>query len=736
MVALTRSERPQRPRPDSGPRPHELTSRPRRHRHNLAVPRRGHVLATVSEEYGQPVRAAVATLSDALHKEDCSTIPQLCLSRRLPEPGAWVVRPPAELLAWRIVSAWLTALVTRRIPVGSSLEEAAIWFFGRVAGRTAATMIPRNVLIQADSQLAGCRDVIGYGELLPYVLDPHGPGSRSSVRRDAATSAARARKRAEGIFYTPADVAAYMMRNCLGGLPRADCPPAVLDPACGTGVFLRAALETLRATFPSQTTQSLCESAIYGMDVDPWAVDAAAFVLLADCLADSPYDDSAPLRLWHRIRLNLACVDALTVDPPHRARGANFVAQPDGLPSGELFPLEGRNGLHARVRLSALFPSLSDKAIVVVGNPPYSKIGTRTDFSVLRMLFTTLGNRTRPTADVYPLFIEQMVRLTPPGLAAGTLVLPLSLASNVGDQFRKTRLLIAKTPGTWRFAFFDREPHALFGEDVRTRNSILFWHRDIDTRETCIATGPLRKWRGRHRANMFSTISFTPFAGSICPGIPKVDGATQADAFAILAARTDRYGRACTSIRRMTLANVLKNHRHTVFAGATAYNFLNVFLNPPHGVLPTQSVLSTHPLHAMEFPSRAAATAAFALLSSHLAYWWWHVTHDGFHVNAGFFKRFPIGADALSGPAGATLATWGEELWSHIRSQPIVSVNRGRTSLGYSPLRLETIRREIDQIVADVAGLDVAFVTELERFSSQTVGAKLHGVSPHSEVRG
>jgi len=28
--------------------------------------------------------------------------------------------------------------------------------------------------------------------------------------------------------------------------------------------------------------------------------------------------------------------------------------------------------------------------------------------------------------------------------------------------------------GTWRCAFFDREPHALFGEDVETRNAILF----------------------------------------------------------------------------------------------------------------------------------------------------------------------------------------------------------------------------------------------------------------------
>jgi hypothetical protein len=58
------------------------------------------------------------------------------------------------------------------------------------------------------------------------------------------------------------------------------------------------------------------------------------------------------------------------------------------------------------------------------------------------------------------------------------MVVPLSLACNESAQYQACRARIASAPGHWRFAFFDREPHALFGEDVKTRNVIVLWQRD------------------------------------------------------------------------------------------------------------------------------------------------------------------------------------------------------------------------------------------------------------------
>lgn len=700
-------------------------------RRNLAIPRRGHVLTTISEEYARPVRAAVEALSNGLGYEDCAEFYHSSLLRRIAEPGAWVVRSPTELVAWALVSAWLTGIATGRVAPGSDLEKGTGWFFAVGPDGNPARFVPRQALKWADEALANCRDPIGYRELLPYVLDPHGPGSRLSIRRDAATRFARDRKRAEGSYYTPADVAAYMARQCLGGRRDETSPPMVFDPACGTGVFLRAAVGALKEAFPDQSVRSLSESVVFGADVDPWALDAAAFTLLSECLVESDEDDAPPLFLWHRLRLNLACVDALTLDPACRGGRRNIVFESDAveaLASGRLPMPDETREFGERVPLSQLFAALPDARFALVGNPPYSTAGDRSDFAVLGRLFATLGRKGGPRSEIYPLFVEQMVRLAPQGRAAGTLVLPLSLASNVRNQFVETRSFIEKTPGKWRFAFFDRQPHALFGEDVKTRNTILFWSRGEREQETRIESGPLRKWRGDSRAAMLGSIRFTPIVGAIHGGIPKVDGALQARAYEALAERWDRFDHACANMRRMPLTRVLKNRRHTVFAGATAYNFLNVFLNPPPGVLEGAAALSEHPLHAMDFATGEDAAAAFALLSSHLAFWWWHVTQDGFHVTARFLGSLPFGADALWGTARATLAERGARLWSLIRDDPIVSLNRGRWSLGYSPNGFDDARREIDRVLAEMAGLDPAFVVELRHFTAHAVRAELRAV--------
>ena len=700
---------------------------------HLAVPRRGHVLTTVSEEYGHPVRTAVAVLEDALQDEECARARHSCLRRGIPEPGAWVVRPDSELLGWTLVSAWLTGFATGQIAHGAGIEEGTQWFFDGAPDVDLTGLLPRRAVERTDEILAEFEDARGYLELLPYILDPHGPGSRLSVRRDAGTQKARDRKRAEGVYYTPADVADFMVRSCLEGFAENDTPPVILDPACGTAVFLRAALAALKSRWPDRDARRLAERYLFGTDIDPWALDAAAFVVLADCLMDSGSHDPPPLALWHRLRLNLACVDALRLDPPDREE-----SEPPPYDGGPAVACASRplasdeeSVFGERVPLSWLFPNLPATKMVIVGNPPYSSLGERGDLQRLRTTFSSLGANSGAASEMYPLFVEQMVRLAVGEQAAGTLVLPMSLASNVGRQFVNTRSLIGNTPGRWRFAFFDREPHALFGEDVKTRNAIVFWHRDRKDCRTEIESGPLSKWRGDKRATLFGAIRFTPVAGPIRSGIPKVDGAFQARAFESLAVRWERFDHACSSICRLPLERVLTNNGEAVFVGATAYNFLNVFLRPPSGALSAAHVLSEHPLHVVRFPNRQDAAAAFALLSSRLVYWWWHSTQDGFHVNGRFLAGLPFGTDAMSGTPRAALAACGERLWSLMRPAPIVSLNRGRSSLAYSPNGFDEERTEIDSILARLAGLEPAFIVELQRFTARTVRAELR-VAPNT----
>src|SRR5207248_10114039 len=81
-----------------------------------------------------------------------------------------------------------------------------------------------------------------------------------------------ARRRELGAFYTPSDVADRLVERALPA-----GAPLVCDPACGDGAFLLAAARRLerrgigRATIASQL--------LWGIDVDPEAVDAARIAI-------------------------------------------------------------------------------------------------------------------------------------------------------------------------------------------------------------------------------------------------------------------------------------------------------------------------------------------------------------------------------------------------------------------------------------------------------------------------
>lgn len=688
----------------------------------LDIPRRGHVLSTAAETYGRPLREAVAALSGSLaRKHQCDDLHRTLFGIARWQPLPDMVRPPAEMASWALVSMWASAVASGALPATASLIDAEQWFFGPETVSGLTSLASDQAIRKAEGLLCAQPEPGSYFQLLPYVLDPHGPGSRLSVRRNPKTRTARIRKRAEGVFYTPADVAEHMAAACLDSVDESEGsdPPTVFDPACGTGVFLRAALKELRRRHAEGSAFSIASECLFGADIDPWPLDAAAFVLLADVWGEEQHNGPAPVTLWRRLRRNFACVDTLRVDPSEArtdcvGHGESPQAQVSGIAGG-------------RIPLSLLFPALRRGPRLIIGNPPYADVGDRDDFPALGRAFETLAVKPQPSAEIYLAFVEQMTRLACEDGCAGALVLPLSLACNVGPQFSAARKLIAETPGRWHFAFFDREPHALFGEDVKTRNAIVVWSRTTSDDQAVLASGPLRKWRGDSRNAMFRTLKFTEIDCDIRAGIPKIDGDCQAKALKVLGARWTRLEQAVQDIARINLANAPNADDRTVFVGPTAYNFLNVFLKPPRTLLAGGQVLSEHPLYAISCASRDDALAVFAVLTSHLAYWWWHAHGDGFHVSKRFIASLPFGLEVLQGETAEKLSASGAELWSKIRSNPIISLNRGRTSLAYTPNGHDDIRCKADQALADLAGLETTFVAELQQFTAHTVAATLRG---------
>lgn len=696
---------------------------------DLAVPRKGHVLSTAAEAYGSPLRVAAAALGAAATPKAAESVWRNLYARRYVEPGASQNRLPTELAAWMVVAAWTVGVATGRLRKNVTLLEAESWFLGGVATAGFAALVGDATRLEAECALHEVAEPQALRDLLPYIFDPHGEGSRMSVMLRPETAQARTRKRADGVFYTPADVAGFMAAGIVRRLADDAIPITVLDPACGSGVFLRAVLSELLRRNPGADAFDLACSCLYGTDVDPWAVDAAAFVVLADCMDDVQARGISPLAAWHALRLNLVHVNALRLDPgravPHDdPERISRLACRAKLKAGKLPDVTGKYAPAGPLQFHAVFPELAEGPRVVIGNPPYADIGTGNDLLSLSKRFETFQAAPRPTSDMFPLFVEQMTRLIAPNAHGGAMVLPLSIACNTGRQFLGLRRLIARTAGHWRFAFFDREPHGLFGEDVKTRNAIVLWTRQRCETDVQISTGPLRKWRGDDRARMLENISFTPISADIRAGIPKIEGALQADALTRLLRERHTLLHAATHFGRATLRDALRGDTSTVFVAATAYNFLSVFLRPHSATLNGAEDLTENPMLAIACPSREAALQVFAVLSSKVAFWWWHAHGDGFHVSKHIIETMPVGEAFRSAVLATELTRLGELLWEEVSTSPVVSRNRGRTSLGFSAAKSPK-REEIDALLIEALGLPPAFTDELQYFCEAVTNALL-----------
>lgn len=650
------------------------------------VPRRGYVLSSAVENVARHARAAASRVRVALDG-DKEMLPDLLMK---------AVAGDVERASWLCLSAWFIASVDRGRIQGFGIEHAISWFLGDQLS-TPHRLSWRELDGEIRSDLECIANSNGVYELLPYILEVHGPGSRLSVMRDPSTNTARTAKKAAGVFYTPPDVASFMARsvfsNCI--LERA---PKVLDPAVGTGVFLRAALVELVRRTPSANAFRLACDTLFGCDIDPIALDGAATVILIDSLDAAIEVESSPFEAWSKIRQNLKHIDALSIDPDRSASKSE-----------------------SRKMISEVFPAAAEGFDVILGNPPYARFGTRKDWHELALRFETVSANPTRTADLYPVFIEQMTRIAG-SRAQGALVVPLSIACNSGKQFSACRHLIERQSGIWRFAHFDRQPHALFGEDVKTRNTIILWEKRQDTKS--VHSGPLRKWRGQDRHRMLDAIEYTQLNVGIRSGIPKINGDLQSRLLADLSHHHLVLAHIVTDWGRSTLREVPAGAEHEVFVAPTAYNFLGIARPFPHAKGDIEA-LSTNPLIRLSFCSEEDAKAGYALLSSNLVFWWWHVHGDGFHVNRATLQKIPVGQSTFSNSTLKRLASLGEDLWEVVQRAPNRSVNKGRVSYTFSASSAPEIKSEIDAVLLQSLGQETSLVRELAIYHEIATEARL-----------
>jgi hypothetical protein len=718
-----------------------------------SAPQEGISLAAATEERAVHVRRAVALLAEGF---DATKLPQSFSSIFAPrwelDLGVGKNDSLNVRAAWNLVCTWLLARGSGVINPHTDFSDGEDWFVGNtVQTDRLSSILAYDSKVEARQELSKVQIDEDFWDLFPYILEEHGPGSRASVLRDPSTNAARSAKKNNGVFYTPSDIADYMtkqvLKNYTGDISNAKC----IDTSCGTGVFLlsmaSAAEDIYSAKGAAFDRFTYVVNNLFGCDISPHAVDACAFVLLRHCRKDVAKRGLAPWSAWHAIRLNLAAADSLMLAPgkndstpdtslsvrekQKQALLESAASRPDPLKEklGKKGSCSAQSLFPNRrtVRIGELFAEAAGGFDLLIGNPPYSYLGNREDFDLLTDEYQSFHkSQAGPAANLFLPFIEMMWRLTVPSRKSAALVTPLSIAYNTGSHYVGCRAAMMRQGGRWQFAFFDREPHALFGEDVKTRNAILFHIENETTPQRSeaaeIETGSLRKWTSRTRNKLFESIRFTNIGASdVSVGIPKVEGPLQAAALASL--NSSRHALQSFSVRvgKCKVADALNsNCPNHVYVGGTAYNFLNAFLSFSVEVAP-EAPLSESPVHCLEFSSERDAFVAYSILNSRVIFWLWHVQADGFHVSSRFIRSIPFDRRSFGDEQLSRLAKLGGVLWEKVQTHRFSSINGGRLTYTFRPLSCNEERDEIDSILVEAGALPSGFKSELKAFVRKTV---------------
>lgn len=622
----------------------------------IAAPRAGRSV----EGMVAPLREHVAKSVDAVNPADLGDVSWLTEASKHD-------RIPSDVESrarWAVTAIALLDMIN----TGSEPDVArALAWFG-VASKTLVWSETESAL----RPLQGHADLL---ELLPYLLDTYGRTSRLDVIRDASLRAQRVARKETGSFYTPADVADFMVSS----IASAPTDPAFvsewwMDPACGSGVFLVAALRR-RLAEDAANASRFAATRLTGCDISPQACDFAAFTILAQL----PSTVSKPLELWNSIRRNLVALDATKAVQESGGRGLR-----DAVPHG-------------------------DGPLRLICNPPYASSSPAS-----KTLIDGL-----PTSSLYLPFVEMAWRVAHEPEDAAALVVPLSLAANRSADHRRCRTAMARAGGDWTLLFFDRQPHALFGEDAKTRATIAIRRPGPTPSE--IKTSGLLKWTSRQRRSIFDeTRAVSIGRANIGRIVPKLGSVLEVELYRALDPFRLRAGLRPDPTKAAAEEIVGTALSTDVFVAGTAYNFLNVFRNYPDH-LSWRGALSASGIHRLRCATIKEADVVTSILTSRTAFWLWHVECDGFHVPSWFLAELPLLNMRLPGNVADELAALGQRIWGGLQEDVLCSVNRERLTFAFRPTTISALRQAVDRLLFEALGVDPSSAETLIEFERRVV---------------
>ena len=474
-----------------------------------------------------------------------------------------------------------------------------------------------------------------------------------NVKISRGTRSSNSKKKKSGIYYTPMDVVNFIVSRCIDPVLQFTDKPSILDCSCGSGVFLIQSLHYLDTRQnPDRNlnvSMSMLHRCIWGIDISQAAVDCCKVTLLQYYLAH--YEDAAARlgEIWDIINESIFVDDATNL----------------------------RDVL---VRNHVLPPFFD----CIVGNPPYVTEGRESNLFIP--------------------FVDNMIDCSSE-YSCSALILPLSICYSQGAKFVRLRSKIQNDGATWTFMNYDRSPDSLFGDQVKTRNTILF--RQATESATAIFTTNLKRWTSTNRDNLFANYALCELHEmSISKFVPKISS------------DIERMGCECISAGTSNLYSLFEhgNSEYPLIINGTAYNWLCAYDHVPPSADENGKPYISSSTRIYHLPDRASRDFCVAILSNRIAYWFWSVIGDGFHFNASFLLEFRVGKDTFTQLQYAELCRLGKMYSAQIKRHPTISYNAGKKIVNYSHWEALDIVQSIEKIIIDALKLSSDFASHIEQW--------------------
>ncbi len=333
-------------------------------------------------------------------------------------------------------------------------------------------------------------------------------------------------RKAGGVYYTPQYIVDYIVKNTVGNLlekcktPQEAAKLKILDPACGSGSFLVGAYSALiqwytgyydikkrltendrndayydsegRVRLTARLKRQILLNNLFGVDIDPQAVEVTRFSLSLKALEDTDREELNEERSLFKetvlpdLSQNIKCGNSLIGDDYYSVEGGYGNTR-------LLFP-----GPETMRRVNAFnwekhFPAIFAEGgfDIVIGNPPYIRIQTLQEYSTeqldyLKQIYrsTSSGNY-----DIYVAFVEKGLNLLNKKGRLGFIIPHKFFNSKYGEPLRR---LIAKGKNLVYVVHFGDQQ--VF-EGATTYTALIFLDKAGDEYFQFVSVKDLQSWR-------------------------------------------------------------------------------------------------------------------------------------------------------------------------------------------------------------------------------------------------